>query len=73
MVNAIKFVFSLILSKFDYEIYHLDPMVFHTTSFPIEEDTKYIFYEDNVIFSNLEEIGHGYDNESIYIHSSMNV
>ena len=47
-------------------------MVFHTTSFPREEDTKYISHEENLILSTLEEIGLGYDNESIYIHSSMN-
>ena len=48
-------------------------MVFHTTYFPREEDTKYIFHEDNLILLTLEEIGLGYDNESISIHSSMNV
>ena len=72
MVNAIEFVFSLILLELEYERCHLDSMVFHTTSFPREDDTKYIFHEDNLILSTSEEIGLGYDNESIYIHSSMN-
>ena len=74
MVNAIEFVFCInFLLDFDYEKYHLDSMVLHTTSFPREEYTKYIFHADNFILSNLEEIGLGYDNESIYIHSSTNV
>ena len=69
MVNAIEFVFSLILLDLYYERYRLDSMVFHTTSFPREEDTKYIFHEGNLILLTLEEIGLGYYNESIYIHS----
>ena len=73
MVNAIEFEFFLILLDVDYERYHLYSMVFHTTSFLREEGTKYIFHEDNLILSTLEEIGLRYDNESIYIHSSVNV
>ena len=75
MVIAIKFIFYLILLEDNYERHHLDSMVFHTSSFPREEDTKYIFHEGNLILSTLEEIGLGYDNESIYslIHECVKI
>ena len=72
MVNEIRFSFSLIFIEIEYERYHLDSMVFHHTALPREEYIEYTFHEDNLILSTLEDIGLGYDNEIIYIHSSMN-